>query len=552
MRSLTRWIVPILIVVVLAGLGYAATKFVTGRRAAKANAQKTETIIPVKTFAAAIGAVEEGFALDGTVEAVNKVGVYSKVPGKLSRVCYAEGQWVSKGALVATLDRAELVAQTNLARAGLRAAEVRLTQARKAYRLQTVGTTTGVDSARSQLSSARSRLAQAQTGQQLTSDDVSTSVTAAEEGVRMAQARLDTVKSGARRQERSMAHEQVTQAKANVDTARLNLERGRKLLAAQAIAQQQFDALQLSYDVAASQFQSATQSANLTEEGARPEDITAAQAQLDQAKAGLAKARSMQAQVGMRQNDIEAAREQVNQAQSALQMAQSQTIRDTITADDIAAAVAAVDQARASLQYAEAQLQNTSIYAPEAGYVVQRNARTGEYASPGVPILNLVDNRMVKIRCALSEERRHLIAVGQDVSITLDGVPGQSFTGQVYQVGAAASPSARVFDMEVHLSNPNQVIKSGMYARVSAVTQRQSSVVVIPYDAVLKQDDTNVVFIVEGSAAHQRAIQVGLRQANRIAVLKGLQPGDAVVVQGQSDLKDGAKVSAEQARSEDL
>ena len=552
MRNATRFVMPILIVVVLAGLGYFATKIVKDRRDAKANASKTEAVVPVKTYVAAIGSVQDGFALDGTVEAINKVGVYSKVPGKLLRVYVDEGQWVNKGSLVAELDRTELVAQTNLARAGLQAAQIKLTQSQKAYRLQTVGTTTGVDTARASLSAARSRLAQAQTGQQVTSDDVATSVTAAEEGVRMAQARLDTVKSGARRQERSMAHEQVTQAKANVDTARRNLERGRKLLAAQAIAQQQFDALQLSYDVAASQYQSATQSANLTDEGARPEDITGAQAQLDQAKAGLAKAKAMQAQVSMRQNDIDAARQQVNQAQSALQMAQSQTIRDTISSDDIAAANAAVSQARASLEYAQAMLGNTYIYAPEAGYVVQRNARSGEYASPGVPIANLVDNRMVKIRCALSEERRHLIASGQDVTITFDGVPGQSFTGQVYQIGAAASPNARVFDMEVRLSNPNQVIKSGMYARVSAVTQRQSSVVVIPYDAVVKQDANSVVFIVEGNAAHQRPVEVGLRQANRIAVLKGLQPGDTVVVQGQTDLKDGAKVSAVLARSEDL
>ena len=169
-----------------------------------------------------------------------------------------------------------------------------------------------------------------------------------------------------------------------------------------------------------------------------------------------------------------------------------------------------------------------------------------------MPIINLVDNRVVKIRCALSEERRHLVAVGQDVTIAFDGVPGQSFTGQVFQVGAAASANARVFDMEVHLTNPNEVIKSGMYARVAAVTSRQSSVVVIPYDAVVKQDANSVVFVVQGDAAHQRPVEVGLRQANRIAVLKGLQPGDAVVVQGQSDLKDGAKVSAQLARSEDL
>jgi HlyD family secretion protein len=547
-----RKLVALGIVIVLGGGGFALSKVVMAKRAAKVAAEKKETVIPVKTVPAAIGAVEAGFALDATVEAVNKVGVYSKMPGKLSRVYYDEGQWVPSGALVAELDRGEIVAQVNLARAGVKAAEIRLAQARKAYQLQAVGTTTGVDTARANLAAARSRLVQAQTGQQLTSDDVATSVSGAEEGVRMAQAHLDALKSGARRQERGMAREQVNQAKANVDTAGRNLERGRKLLAAQAIAQQQFDALQLAYDVAAAQYQAANQQMSLTEEGPRPEEITAAQAQLDQAKAGLAKAKAMQAQVSMRQNDVEAAREQVNEAQAALRMARSQTIRDNITADDISAAGAAVDQARANLQYASAQLGSTYIHAPQAGYVVQRMARSGEYASPGVPIVALVDNRVVKLRCALSEERSRLVAVAQDVSVTLDAIPDQTFTGRVYQIGAAASPSARVFDMEVRLSNPNQVIKSGMYARVTVVTERQSGVIVIPYDSVLKQDDTDIVFVLEGDVAHPRPVQIGLRQANRVAILKGLQPGDNIVVRGQVDLRDGSKVAASQARSEDL
>lgn len=552
MRTIQRRVVPLLIVVVLASSGYFIMKYFKARAEAKANAQKAETVIPVKTVAASIGSVQGGFTLDGTVEAINQVGVFTKMPGKLKRVYYDEGQWVDRGALVAELDRAELTAQVNLAKAGLKAAQVHLAQSRKSYSLQTVGTSTGVDTAKASLAAAKARLAQAQTNQQVTSADVSTSVTAAEEGVRIAQAHLDALKAGSRTQQKGMAREQVTQAKANLDTAQRNLDRGRKLLASQAISQQQFDALKLAYDVAVSQHTSAVQSASLVEEGPRRQDIDAAQAQVDQAKADLAKARAMQAQVSMRQNDIDAAQEQVNQAQAALQMAQSQTIRDKITAEDISAAVAAVDQAKASLQYAQAQLADTYIYAPEAGYVVQRNCRTGEYASPSVAIVNLVDNHSVKIKCALSEERRHLVAMGQSVTVTFDGVPGRRFTGQVYEIGAAASPQSRIFDMEVHVANPDQVIKSGMYARVAVVTKRQSGVVVIPYDSLLHRDKGDVVFIVQGDVARQRPVEIGLRQADRVAVLKGVQPGDGVVVQGQADLRDGSKVQVEKAGSENL
>ncbi|MCX7600024.1 MAG: efflux RND transporter periplasmic adaptor subunit [Armatimonadetes bacterium] len=545
-----RKLIALAILVLLAVAGFLFSATVAGRRQAKLDAQQEEIVVPVRVMEAALGTVESSFTVDGTVQAVNEVGVYSKVPGKIVRLRYDEGDWVERGALVAELDRTELVAQVAMAEAALKAARVRASQARHGHRLQVASTSVGVEEAEAALRAARARLAQAEATTTLTGEDVTTSVTAAEETVRMAQARLDALRAGARPQERSIAREAVNQAKANLDTAAKNLDRARRLLEAQAISQQQFDAAKLQYDIALASYQQAQQQADLTEEGPRAEEIRAAEAQLEQAKANLAKAKAMQLQVDVRRRDIEAAREAVRQAEAALRMARTSSIRDTISAGDIKAADAAVAQAAANLQYARANVANTYIYAPASGYVVRRNIRPGEMASPSFPILNLVDNREVKVLCALSEERRRLVSVGQEVTFTVDALPGKVFHGRVYNISAAASPESRAFQMEIRLPNPGQLLKSGMFARVKVTVQRQSSVVVIPYDAVVTAGQEKVVFVAEGSVARSRPVQLGLREADKVAILRGLAPGELVVVQGQNELKDGQKVSAERVRGD--
>ncbi|MBC7286804.1 MAG: efflux RND transporter periplasmic adaptor subunit [Armatimonadetes bacterium] len=512
--------------------------------------QPTETVIPVRTIEAHVGTIEQSFTMDGTVKAENEVGVYAKVPGKLIRVYYDEGDWVPKGALVAELDRDEIVAQVNQARAAVKAAQARVAQAREGHTLQRASTSTGVEQAEAALAAARARLAQAQTGTELTDKDVQTSVAAAEEAVRMAEARLDALKAGARRQERRIAQERVSQAKANMETAKANLERARKLLAAQAIAQQQFDAYKLQYDVAVAEYQAAVQQADLTEEGPREEEIRAAEAQVAQARAQLEKAKALALQVEMHRRDIEAAREQVRQAEAAVKLARASRIRDTMAAIDIKSAQAMLEQAQANLRYAEAQLRNTYIYAPAAGYVFVRNLDPGEIASPSVPILSLVDNRQVKVVCPLSEERARFVRIGQEVTLTVDALPGRVFRGVVKTISPAASPQSRSFEVQIRVPNPRGELKAGMFARVTVVTQRQRSVLV-PYDAVVNPTTKPAVFVVAGGVARERAVKLGVRQNATVAIVHGVSPGEQVVVSGQTELRDGAKVSVEPYRGDE-
>ncbi len=534
----------LLIAIILATGALVKLALARGQRAPGA-AEEKQVAVPVSVAEAKLGTVEDSFVMDGTVEAITQVGVYAKVPGKISRIYVREGDWVRKGQLVAELERDELLAQLSQARAMLKSAEARLQQARQGSRLQRTQTSTSVEQAEAALAAARARLAQAQTGTQLTEEDVRTTVQAAEQAVRMAQARLDELRAGSRKQERRIAQERVKQAKANLDTARRNLERARKLLEAQAIGQQQFDAVKLQYDLAAADYQAALQQASLVEEGPRKEEIRAAEAQLEQAKAQLEKARALQLQVELRQRDIEAAREAVRQAEAALKLARASRIRDQMREQDIKAAEAAVEQARANIALIKAQIRNTYIRAPASGWVVKKFLEAGEMASPAVPIVTLVDNRTVKITCALTEARARYVYSGQQVEVRVDAVPGKVFIGRVRTVSAAADPQARAFSAEVRVPNPKGLLKAGMFARVRVVKQRQSGVVVIPYEAVVRRGERTLVFVVEGGVAKQREVKLGLRQGDIVAVLAGVSVGDQVVVRGQSELRDGQKVTVQ-------
>lgn len=547
---ISRMILPVVLVIMLAAGGLLVARHAAVARGQTAGAEEQEVAVPVSVTRAELGEVENSFVVTGTVEADSEVGVYSKVPGKLLRVHFDEGDWVPRGALVAELERQEILAQVRQAEAAVKAAEVRARQARAAYKLQTAKTDTSVEQAEAALAAACARLAQAETGVRLTDEDVSATIAAAEEAVRMAQARLDALRAGARRQEKDIARQQAEQAKANMETARKNLERGRKLLEAQAISQQQFDSLKLAYDVAAAQYKAALQQVSLVDEGPRAEEIRAAEAQLAQAKAQLERARAMKLQMELRQRDIDAAREGVRQAEAALRLARAARISDTITAEDIKAADAAVQQAKASLAYARTQLRNTYIYAPAAGYVVRRNVEPGEMVGPAVPIVNLVDNTTVTIKCPLSEERRRLVAVGQSVQVTIDALPDRTFAGRVHVIGAAASPKARAFEMQVRVPNPKRLLKSGMFARVRIVYKRQQDVVVIPYDAVVRGEQRAHVFVVQGRRARLRTVALGLREGDRVAVTSGIAPGELVVVRGQTELQDGQLVEVENERGE--
>ena len=84
--------------------------------------------------------------------------------------------------------------------------------------------------------------------------------------------------------------------------------------------------------------------------------------------------------------------------------------------------------------------------------------------------------------------------------------------------------------------------KPGAFARIKIQTATRQDAVLIPKQAVLEQDGETSVFVANGDTAHRRAVMLGYENDHQVEVQKGVSVGERVVVAGQGNLKEGAKI----------
>lgn len=209
------------------------------------------------------------------------------------------------------------------------------------------------------------------------------------------------------------------------------------------------------------------------------------------------------------------------------------------------------DQMKTQVKIAEESIanldRNTKLLSPVDGIVVQRNFDDGDVAT-GQPILVVMQMQPVKILINISEEFFPQVKVGTPVEITLDIYPGRSFKGRVMLIHPVIDAATRSFVAEVRIENPSLEIRPGMFARAKVDFGTKERMVVSDR-AVIKQQGTNdrYVFVLDGDIAVYTKVEVGKRVGNIYEILGGLEPGQKIIVAGNTALIDGSKVEVSQS-----
>jgi HlyD family secretion protein len=209
-----------------------------------------------------------------------------------------------------------------------------------------------------------------------------------------------------------------------------------------------------------------------------------------------------------------------------------------------------VDQAQASLDLAQAQLENTRITSPIDGVVSVRNIDPGELVSSAVPAFVVIDVSSLSAETSLDEGMVKKVSLGQRVSLRVDAAGGVKLEGVVESMSPAADPRTQGYAVKVRLSQPEDAIRPGMFARVSFPVDRQADVLVVPNGALVSETGVDYVYaVVEGSGGtvvKKVVVQPGISDDSVTAILSGLDEGTPVVTEGQSFLNDGQRVSVAQ------
>ena len=169
------------------------------------------------------------------------------------------------------------------------------------------------------------------------------------------------------------------------------------------------------------------------------------------------------------------------------------------------------------------------IDSPMTGYVVERNAVPNMYAQPDTKLYAITTLSNVWVYAAVFQNQLGQVKVGDPVVVTVDAYPAHGFDGRVDFIWQGMDPNTRTARVRCSFSNPDQLLKLGMYVAV-AITPQLGYGLLIPESGVFRTGTHNVAFIDRGDGYLTPAeVELGPHLDHNFQVLKGLQAGQRIV-----------------------
>ena len=200
------------------------------------------------------------------------------------------------------------------------------------------------------------------------------------------------------------------------------------------------------------------------------------------------------------------------------------------------------------------QLEDTIIRAPFSGVITTKDAQPGEMISPvsagggftRTGIGTVVDMESLEIEVDVNESYINRVRAGQEVEAALDAYPDWKIPCHVIAIVPTADRDRATVRVRIGFEELDPRILPDMGVKVAfredQMEQDGQRAVVIPREAVRRDDGTDVVFVVNGDRVERRAVRLNPGEGKEALVIAGVEGGERVVVQGPSDLADGDKV----------
>ncbi|MCK5912620.1 MAG: efflux RND transporter periplasmic adaptor subunit [Desulfuromusa sp.] len=201
--------------------------------------------------------------------------------------------------------------------------------------------------------------------------------------------------------------------------------------------------------------------------------------------------------------------------------------------------------AKAALQATRLQLAKSFPRAPVSGIIDRLYIDRGEYVDPGKPLLRLVQIEKLKVIVDVPEKDVSFLKVGQQVEIipaTINTHSSTAITGIINFIAFSANDITRTYRTKIVIDNSSIELRPGMIVRAKFVRQRLEQVVSVPLYAVMDRDGEKIVFLAEDGLARKVKVSIGNSIGQRVVIKEGLIAAQALIIEGQQLLVDGARI----------
>ena len=191
----------------------------------------------------------------------------------------------------------------------------------------------------------------------------------------------------------------------------------------------------------------------------------------------------------------------------------------------------------------EKQMEMARISAPFSGIIDDIMVKEGELASPGFPLVHLVNLSKMRVAGNVSEAYLSSLSKGDQVELRFPAYPEVVLSSNVTRLGEVINPQTRTFTLEVELNNPGEKFKPNMLTSVRIQDYKNENSLVVPTN-ILRQD-FNGTFLYkvseeEGRSKAQKVyVKRGITVQDQTMITEGLSTGDLVITKGFNLVSDG-------------
>ncbi|MGK7393241.1 MAG: efflux RND transporter periplasmic adaptor subunit [Candidatus Cyclobacteriaceae bacterium M3_2C_046] len=181
---------------------------------------------------------------------------------------------------------------------------------------------------------------------------------------------------------------------------------------------------------------------------------------------------------------------------------------------------------------------NFNVLAPNSGTVVERNVSTGEYVTEGKSLFQVANLNEVWVQFDAYESDLAWIKTGDDITFTIESLPGKTFTSQIAFIDPVIDPNSRVASVRAEVDNPKGTLKPEMFAQgmLNTTLPALEEALIIPKTAVLWTGKRAIVYVKQPNTQQPvfqfREIILGPEAGNQYVVAEGLEAGEEVVANG--------------------
>jgi len=214
-----------------------------------------------------------------------------------------------------------------------------------------------------------------------------------------------------------------------------------------------------------------------------------------------------------------------------------------ITLSEVKNAEKALIDARYSFDNAEISLAKLEIRAPFEGIIVDLPHYTSsQWVEANTEVATLMDYSRLYAELTLPGKEMGRIQQNQNVAVSNYSQDKQKLEGKVTQISPALDPTSRMFKIKIEASNPDFLLKSGMFVRADIIVQEKADVIVIPKDIILERRGRKTVYIVQRGIALERRLELGIETRDTVEVTEGLNPDDSLIIEGFETLRNRSRV----------